>query len=113
MVRIRCIGILLGKSVADAIRSCLRYRPAGMPFVTARSLNGSLRLPAELAERVEDLRPHRRLERLGTQPAGEPDRLAHLVEVVRAAVAAREVPLERAPVVAGERVLEVVRHELD
>src|SRR3954451_7942651 len=52
-------------------------------------------------------------ERVLREPAGDRDRLANLLQVGRAAVAAGDVLLEAQPLVPGERALEVIGDELD
>src|SRR5438874_8145499 len=53
------------------------------------------------------------IELLGRQATGELDRRSHLLEVRGTAVAAGQVPLEASALLRGERVLEVVRDQLD
>src|SRR3954454_4092382 len=66
-----------------------------------------------VGERLEELGLGLRRELVQPHRAGQLGRQPDLVDVVRAAVAALEVPLEATPRVGGHRVLEVQGHELD
>ena len=83
----------------------------GDAALTRGSAVGGIFAPA--SEEPAELLLHRGGEVLGHEPAGQPDRLAHLREVFGAVRAAREVALEAAALAARERALEVVADQLD
>ena len=73
-----------------------------------------MELPAlHLPKDAQELLPQLGGDRIPLEGSGEPDRDAHLREIVAAVRTQREVLLEPLPVARAQRVLEIVGYQLD
>lgn len=87
----------IGKEAGETVTVCLEERIDRYDVLTPRR-PGGLAAGEPAAVDLGQVRAHLRRQVLGLEPAGQPDRLADLREVLRAQRAPRQVLLQPSPV---------------